>query len=146
MKKVHYRSIINEHSPELPLFCEKQRQTLINNLAEKALERGASEEEAIGLFIRQSKGPLDQNELMLIHAFYLMYQSSRDTRMQSMSEALEILGIPSGAPASEGLLKEAKLLYWKQFNDLSCDLRNFLKNAREIGRKKSAFVYLASVL
>lgn len=35
MKKVNYRSEIIEQRPELPLFCEKQRQSVINNLAEK---------------------------------------------------------------------------------------------------------------
>lgn len=148
MKKVHYRSGINEHNPELPLFCEKQRQAVINNLAEKDLARDASAEEAIGLFLWQSKGPADQNELMLFHAFYLMHQSSRNIKIESKDEAFKILGAPFETLdlTEDELFKEVKLLYWKQFNDLSCDLREFLKNAHEMGRKKSAFDYLVSIL
>jgi hypothetical protein len=148
MKKVSYRSEIIEQRPELPLFCEKHRQTVLNSLAEGALEKGASEEEAIGLFLWKSKDPADQNELMLYHAFYLMHQSSRSIKIESKEEAFEILGAPFelNVLAEEELLKEIKLLYWKQFNDLSCDLRSFLKNAREMGRKKSAFDYLAASL
>lgn len=148
MKKVHCCLDINENSPQIPLFCEKQRQTVINNLAEKALDRGASEEEAIGLFLWQSKGPADQNELMLFHAFYLMHQRSRSIKIENKDEAFEILGAPfgTGELAGNESFKEIKLFYWKQFNDLSCDLKSFLKNALEIGEKKSAFDYLASVL
>ncbi|MFX4262170.1 hypothetical protein ACOBQJ_08210 [Pelotomaculum propionicicum] len=148
MKKVNYRMEIIEECPELPLFCEKQRQTAINSLAERALEKGAAEEEAIGLFLWRSKGPADQNELMLFHAFYLMHQSSRSLKIESKEEAFEILGAPYEFTvlAEEELFKEIKLLYWKQFNDLSCDLKRFLKNAREIGRKKSAFDYLTALL
>lgn len=148
MKKVNCRSVILEKRPELPLFCEKQRQAVLNSLAEGALEKGASEEEAIGLFLWKSKDPADQNELMLYHAFYLMHQSSRSIRIESKEEAFEVLGAPYELTvlAGEELFREIKLLYWKQFNDLSCDLRCFLKNAREMGRKKSAFDYLAALL
>lgn len=148
MKKINYRSEIIEKRPELPLFCEKQRQSVINNLAEKALEKGATEEEAIGLFLWKSKGPAGHNELMLFHAFYLMHQSSRSIKIESKEKAFEILGAPYGllALTEDEVFKEVKVLYWKQFNELSCDLKEFLKNAREIGRKKSAFDYLAALL
>ena len=148
MKKVHYRSNINEHSPKLPLFCEKQRQTVISNLAEKALDQGASEEEAIGLFLWQSKDPADQNELVLFHAFYLMHQSSRNMKIENKDEAFDILGAPCKFIflAEKEILKEVKLLSWKQFNDLSCDWKIFLKKSYEMGRKKSAFDYLVSIL
>lgn len=148
MKKFNYRIEIVEHSPELPLFCEKQRQIIISNLVEKALEKCAAEEEAIGLFLWKSKDPADQKELMLFHALYLMHQSCRSIKIESREEAFEILGAPFEllALTEDELYKEVKLLYWKQFNELSCDLRGFLKNAREIGRKKSAFDYLASLL
>lgn len=142
MKKVRYHSEIIEQRPELPLFCEKNRQTVLNSLAEGALEKGASEEEAIGLFLWKSKDPADQNELMLYHAFYLMHQSSHSIKIESKEEAFEILGAPYELTvlAEKELLKEIKLLYWKQFNDLSCDLRCFLKNAREMGRKKARLI------
>lgn len=148
MKKVNCRSGVMEQRPDLPLFGEKQRQTVINSLADRALEQGASEEEAIGLFLWKSKGPAEQNELMLYHAFYLMHQSSRSIRIESKEEAFEILGVPYELTvlAGEDLLREIKLLFWKQFNDLSCDLRCFIKNAREMGRKKCAFDYLAALL
>lgn len=148
MKKVNYRSEIIEQRPELPLFCEKQRQSVINNLAEKALEKCAAEEEAIGLFLWKSKGPADHNELMLFHAFYLMHQSGRGIKIECKEEAFEILEAPFGllALSEDVVFKEIKILYWKQFNELSFDLKGFLKNAREIGRKKSAFDYLAALL
>lgn len=148
MKIENYRPQIVEQSPELSLFCEQWRQTAINSLAEDALARGAAEEEAIGLFLWQTKGSAGKDELMLFHAFYLMHQSSRSIKIESKEMAFDILGAPCELQvlAEDEMLKELKLLYWKQFNDLSCDMRGFLKNAREMGRKKRAFDYLAALL
>ena len=143
MKKLNYSIEITEQSPELPLFCEKQRQVVINNLAEIALEKCVAEEEAIGLFMYKSRS-VNQKELMLFHALYLMHQSCRDTVIKCEEEALSILEISEVKMVltDEEFLKEAKRLYWKQFNDLSCDLKSFLKNAKAIGVRKSAFDYL----
>ena len=143
MKKLNYSIEVTEQSPEIPLFCEKQRQVVINNLAEIALEKCVAEEEAIGLFMYKSRS-VNQKELMLFHALYLMHQSCRDTVIKCEEEALSILEISEVKMvlADEEFLKEAKRLYWKQFNDLSCDLKSFLKNAAAIGMRKSAFDYL----
>jgi hypothetical protein len=143
MKKLNYSIEVTEQSPELPLFCEKQRQVIINNLAEKALEQCAAEEEAIGLFMYKSRS-VNQKELMLFHALYLMHQSCRDTRIKCEEEALSILDMSEGKTVlpEEEFLKEAKRLYWKQFNELSCDLKSFLKHAKAIGMRKCAFDYL----
>lgn len=148
MKKVNYRLKIIEQSPEPPLSCERQRQTVIKNIAEKALEKCADEEKAIGLFLWKSKGPVDQDELMLFHAYYMMYQSSRNVNVESREEALEILGAPSELLdlAEDDLYKDVKHLYWKKFNELSWDLRGLIKNASEMGRKKCAFEYFSESL
>ncbi len=141
MKKVNYRIEIIEQSPELPLFFEKQRQIVISDLVEKALAKCATEEEVIGSFLWKSKGPVNQNELMLFHALYLMHQSSRNTKIDSEEKALAILEMfeVKTALQENELIKEAKLSYWKSFNEGTCDLKSFLKNARAIGIKKSAF-------
>gem|GEM_PF-2023103 len=147
MKRVNYRTEIIEQSPELPLFCEKPRQIVIYNLVEKALEECVAEEEAIGLFLWKSKGTVNQNELMLFHALYLMHQSSRNTRIDSEEKALAILGmseVKTALPENE-LIKEVKLWYWNKFNEATCDIKLFLKNARAIGMKKSAFDFILNI-
>lgn len=144
MKKANYRFEVIEQSSELPLFCEKQRQIVISDLVEKALAKCAAEEEAIGSFLWKSKGPVNQNELMLFHALYLMHQSSRNTRIDSEEKALAILEMSEVKTALQEneLIKEVKLCYWKIFNETTCDLKLFLKNARAIGMKKSAFDFI----
>ncbi|NLI14408.1 hypothetical protein [Pelotomaculum propionicicum] len=147
MRKANFRFKYIEQNPELPLFCEKQRQTVISELVEKALAGCASEEEAIGLFLWRSKGPVDQNELMLFHALYLMHQSCRNTVVDSIAKALAILGmseVKTALPDNE-LIKEAKLSYWKYFNEATSDLKLFLKNARAVGMKKSAFNFILNM-
>jgi len=147
MKKANYCFEIIEQSPELPLFCEKQRQIVISDLVEKALAKCATEEEAIGSFLWKSKGPVNQNELMLFHALYLMHQSSRNTKIDSEEKALAILEmseVKTALPENK-LIKEAKLCYWKNFNEATCDLKLFLKNARAIGMKKSAFDFMLNM-
>jgi len=147
MKKANYRFEIIEQSPELPLFCEKQQQIVISDLVEKALAKCATEEEAIGSFLWKSKGPVNQNELMLFHALYLMHQSSRNTKIDSEEKALAILEmseVKTALPENK-LIKEAKLCYWKNFNEATCDLKLFLKNARAIGMKKSAFDFMLNM-
>jgi len=147
MKKVNYRFEIIEQSPEMPLFCEKQRQIVISDLVEKALAKCATEEEAIGSFLWKSKGPVNQNELMLFHALYLMHQSSRNTRIDSEEKALAILEMSEVKTALQEneLIKEAKLCYWNNFNEATCDLKLFLKSARSIGMKKCAFDFILNI-
>ena len=139
MKKANY-----------PVEIIEQGQIIIDNMAEKVLAEYCAEEEAIGLFLWKSadlEPPVNQNELMLFHALYLMHQSSRNTRIDSEEKALAILGmseVKTALPENE-LIKEVKLWYWNKFNEATCDLKLFLKNARAIGMKKSAFDFMLNM-
>lgn len=150
MKKVNYSVKIIKQGPELRLFCEKQRQMIIDNLAEKVLAECCAEEEAIGLFLWRSadlEPSVNQKELMLFHALYLMHQSSRNTRIDSEERALAILGMPEVKTAltESELIKEVKLWHWKYFNEATRNLELFLKNARAIGMKKCAFDFILNI-
>lgn len=130
MKKRNYPVEIVEQNPELRLFCEKRRQIIMDNLAEKVLAECRAEEEAIGLFLWKTadlEPPVSQKELMLFHAIYLMHQGNRNTRIESTEKALAILGVPEGKTALTEieLIKEVKRRYWQNFHELTCNLEDF---------------------
>lgn len=146
MKKADHKVEIIERCPRTRLLNDRHRQSIINNIAVKVLSEYSTEEEALGMFfwkLADLDPPVSREEQLLFHALYLVHQSSQNIKIENKEEALEILGILEKLDLpKEELIKEAKIAYWHGFNILSNNFKHFLKNAHEIGIKKSAFDFL----
>lgn len=133
--------------PGIPVY--QNRQTLILKIALDSVTRGCSESEALGmLFWRLADlgAPVNSKEQLLLCAFFRMHESCRNTRIECCQRALELLEI---APEDfhlppKDLVKKAKAAYWKEFNELSRNLKSFLSNASRIGRKKKALSFICN--
>jgi len=128
-------------------MVNQQRRAIIESIAVDSLQKGCTDSEAISiLFWTFScvEPPLSYEEQLLFFAFYRMYESYYNVEITSSEKAMEILGISPdklNTPQSR-IIKEAKLSYWKQYNELSHDLKELLCHAYEIGRKKKALSYI----
>jgi len=87
---------------------------------------------------------LSYEEQLLFCAYYHMYQSYFNVNIASAERAFKILGISTNklSMSHSRIIREAKLSYWKQFNELSHDLKELLFNAYQIGKKKKALSYI----
>lgn len=128
-------------------MVKQQRRAIIESIAVDSLLKGCTDSEAISmLFWKFSclEPPLSYEEQLLFCAFYRIYESYHSVKITSFEKALEILGISLSKlnMSQSRIIKEAKLSYWKQYNELSLDLKKLLHNAYEIGRKKRALSYI----
>ena len=130
-------------------MVNQHRRTIIEDIAVDSILKGYTESEALSmLFWKLSylETPQSYEEPLLLSAFYRMYQSYFNIKITSYERAFKVLGISANKlsmPHSK-IIKEAKLYYWKQFNELSQDLKEFSYNACEIGKKKKALSYICN--
>jgi hypothetical protein len=146
--KIYFYTIIKDHaSGEVIFMLKQQRRAIIESIAIDSLLKGCTDSEAISmLFWKFScvEPPLSYEEQLLFMAFYRMYESYNNVKITSCEKALEILGISISKlnMSQTRIVKEAKLSYWRQYNELSRDLKKLLHHACEIGRKKKALSYI----
>ncbi len=148
MKKAN--NLMIEQGPETRLPDGKSRQAVINKVIGTLLTEDITEEEALGMFfwkLADLEPPVSPKEQLLFYALYQVHYESCNIIIDNKEKAFEILGISKEKLGLEKdrLVKEAKIAYWKNFNNLSRDQRDLLKNVREIGEKRSAFNYLCNV-
>lgn len=130
-------------------MVNQQRRTIIENIAVDSLLKGCTESQAFGMLfwkLSNFNPQLSYEEQLLFCAFYRIYQSYFNLRIASHEKAFKILGLSinkSGMSQSR-IIKIAKLTYWKQYNELSSDLKELLYHAHEIGMKKKALSYICS--
>ncbi len=125
----------------------RNRQAIIQRIALDALAQGCNESEALGLFFWKLAGldpPVGNKEQLLFCALFRMHQSCLNTRIHSREEAFKLLGISAEELdlTHKKTIGRAKAAYWKQFNELSSDLKMFLSNAPKIGAMKKALSFI----
>lgn len=123
------------------------RQAVINKLCIELFPECRTAEEALGMFFWKTADlePLiSHKELLYLRALGRMYYGCCDIEIENMEKVFEILHISEEKlhwPRKE-LIKEAKMAYWQQYNELTRDLSNLFLNASEIVMKKKAFRFL----
>lgn len=151
MKKTGRLIEINEQCHNPYPFNDLYRQSVFNKVVAGILTGCSTEDEASGMFfwrLADLEPPVSRDELLLFRALYLIYSGSQKAKVENTDEALGILGIPKekiDLPKDE-LIREIKVAYWKYFNEMSRNLKEFYGNAREIAIKKSAFDYICRLL
>ncbi len=151
MKKAGHFVEINEQSHNPHPFNDFHRQSVFNKAVAGILTGCPTEEKATGMFfwkLADLDPPVSREELLLFRALYLIHNNCRNAKVESMEKALGILGIPKEKAdlSKEELIRETKVTYWKHFNDMSHNSKDFYRNAREIAIKKSAFDYICGIL
>ncbi len=149
MRKAERFVIINEQSQNHIKFNNYHRQSVINKVVASILKGRPTEEGAIGMFfwkLADLDPPVNREELMLFRSLFLIYNDSLNVKVESKEKAMSILGIPEEkiTLSKEELVREAKVAYWKHFNEMSRDLKELYDNAPEIAIKKSAFDFICS--
>lgn len=129
---------------------DRHRQRIIGRVIIKLLAAGYSLGKALPLFfweLADLEPPLTQTEELLFCALHHIFHTCHNTRINGKKDAFEILKIPEEKMAltPKEVLKEAKLAYWKQFNELTRDPKNLLLNARKIITAKKAFDFLQTL-
>lgn len=137
----------NGHCISSELINGMLRKAIINKLVVDFYSEGYAEEEVWGLFLWKLADldpPVSKEEQLYFHALYRIHRNFCDFTIDKKETALEILGIPKDRLdlSQKELVKETKIVYWKQFNELSPNLNSLLTNSLEIGIKKKAFIYL----
>ena len=127
----------------------QHRRAIIEDIAVDSMLKGCTDSEAVGMLfwkLSSLEPPLSREEQLLFCAFCRIYQSYFKVKIGNPDRAFEILGISIGKlnMSQSSILKEAKLSYWRQYNELSHDLKQLLSHAREIGKKKKALSYLCN--
>lgn len=130
-------------------MIDQQRRAIIESIAVDTLRKGCTDSEAVSmLFWKLSylDTPLSYDEQLLFCAFYRIYDSYLSVKITSSKKAFEILDISLSKlnMSQSRIIKEAKMSYWKQYNELSQDLNKLLYHAYEIGRKKKALSYICN--
>lgn len=130
-------------------MVNRQRKAIIEDIAVDSLLKGCTEAEALSMVfwkLSYLEAPLSNEEQLLLCAFYRIYQSYFNITITSHESAFKVLGISANKlnMSHSRITKEAKLSYWKQFNELSHDLKELLYNAYEIGSKKKALSYICN--
>lgn len=149
MEKAENATVIIESTPISDLPVDQDRQSIIEGIALDSLSKGCNELEALGMLfwkLADSDPPVSYEEQVLLCAFHRMHQSYLDLILDSYEKAFELLEISTNRlnlPHKE-MIRKAKVAYWKQFNDLSPDLRSLLSNANRIGIKKKALGFICS--
>ncbi|TEB15798.1 hypothetical protein Psfp_01883 [Pelotomaculum sp. FP] len=128
-------------------MVNQQRRAIIEGIALDSLLKGCTDSEAISMLFWKLSSldpPVSYEEQLLFCAFYRIYESYLNAKITSTEKAFEILGISISKlnMSQSRIIKEAKLSYWKQYNELSHDLKKLLYHAYEIGRKKKALSYI----
>ena len=127
----------------------KHRQAVINKVTVKLLVAGYKVEEALFMFfwkLADLEPPITHEEQFFFRALYKIFHICCDIRIDSKETAFEILKISKekwDMPQKERI-KEAKISYWKHFNDFAHSPKALLANACEIVVKKKAFNFLIS--
>lgn len=126
-----------------PDFREtKQRNSVINKLVEKIYVDGNTEKEALlgFLWYIADIDPSLMNDEM---ALYKVYSSCKNFDIKSKKEALNIIGLGNDTAnmSKSDLVKKAKRISWQHFNRVSSNLKNFMTESFELGRKKKAVFY-----
>jgi hypothetical protein len=127
----------------------QHRRAIIEDIAVDTMLKGCTDSEAVGMLfwkLASLDPPLSHEEQLLFCAFCRIYQSYLKIKIGSPDRAFEILGISIGElnMSQSRILKEAKMSYWKQYNELAHDLKQLLYHAHEIGKKKKALSYLCN--
>lgn len=123
------------------------RQALINKLSIKIFAECDTEEEAFHLFLWKTadlEPPINNKELLYLRSLGRMYYEFGDYKIENMEKVFEILNISKEKMQwpREDLLREAKVAYWQQYNELTGNLMVLFLNARELVMKKKAFKFL----
>ncbi len=125
----------------------KHRQAVINKVTVKLLLAGDRVEEALFMFfwkLADLEPPLTHEEQLFFRALYRIFHFCCNLRIDSKETAFELLKISKeklDMPQKE-FMKEAKIAYWKHFNDFSHSPKALLANACEIVLNKKAFDFL----
>lgn len=130
---------------------DKHRQAVINKVTLKLLLECSTEKEALSLFfwkLADLELPVTYGEQMIFRALYRMFHICCDIEINSKETAAETLNISKDKlklPQKE-IIKEIKIAYWKQFNELTHDQKSLFANACKIVIKKKAFIFLCNAL
>lgn len=136
---------------KLCLPGDSHRQTVIGRVTAKLLTAGYGLEKALSLFLWELadlEPPVTHEEQLFFRTLHRMFHFIRSVEIDNEEIAFDILKI-SGEKldlTQMELLKEAKLAYWKQFNELARDPKNLLANARKVIIMKKAFDFLRTHL
>ncbi|HHW44513.1 MAG TPA: hypothetical protein GXX25_12045 [Desulfotomaculum sp.] len=130
---------------------DRHRQKVIGRVTAKLLTAGYGLGEALSLFfweLADLEPPVSHEEQLFFRALYRTFHTICGVQIDNGETALEILKIPGEKLdlAQKDLLKEVKLAYWKQFNELTRESPNLLVNARKMIIAKKAFDFLRTHL
>jgi len=151
MKEAENNIEIIEQCLNLSILDNKHRQAVINRVTVKLLLEDYMEEEALSVFfweLADLEPPVIHEEQLFFRALYRMLHICCGIRINRKETAFGILKISKDKldlPQIE-VVKEAKMAYWKQFNELTHDPKALLANAREIVIKKKAFNFLCNAV
>jgi|GEM_PF-2140974 len=147
MKETNDRIDVIEQCLNLSLLDDRHRQGIINKVTVKLLLEGYPEGKALSMFfweLADLEPPVTNEEQMFFRTLHRMFHTCGEIKINCREAAFEALKIPKerlDLPPEE-LVKEAKIAYWEQFNNLARDPKSLFLNAREIALKKKAFSFL----
>lgn len=130
-------------------MADDYRQKIIARVRDKLMQPQHTEATAMALFLwhlMELEPPITPREQLLFCAHFRMYKGYQHTQVENKQEAIKLLEIAPDKQNLSGtrLRKEAKLVYWRQYNQLTSNLWQFQSNAIAIGAKRKALNFICN--